>query len=157
VLEGLSESGFVPVDGEHIGFVTASWPTKENASPDFRPVDRALLVPWEECEAVDDPTTVYPEGTKRVFVVWLPAANFDPNPLGIFAALINVLTRDIPDRIGIKLIGPANSTGLQNMVREVRTPPGLSQAAQKALRGVSIVSSRATASDHVLLSRLSSP
>src|SRR5262249_1382640 len=100
VLEGLSESGFVPVDGEHIGFVTASWPTKENASPDFRPVDRALLVPWEECEAVDDPTTVYPEGTKRVFVVWLPAANFDPNPLGSFAALINVLTRDIPDRIG---------------------------------------------------------
>src|SRR6266542_6537199 len=26
LLEGLSESGFAPVDGEHIGFVTANWP-----------------------------------------------------------------------------------------------------------------------------------
>ena len=29
VLEGLSESGFVPVDGEHIGYVTATWPPPE--------------------------------------------------------------------------------------------------------------------------------
>src|SRR4029450_7318092 len=34
VLEGLSESGFAPVDGEHIGFVTANWPIQpEDVQP----------------------------------------------------------------------------------------------------------------------------
>ncbi len=51
VLEGLSESGFVPIDGEHIGFVTAPWPPAEANVP-FPAIDRALLLPWEECEAL---------------------------------------------------------------------------------------------------------
>src|SRR5713101_7117679 len=150
VLKGLSESGFEPVDGEHIGFVTATWPTRENASDDFPPVDRALLVPWEECEAVDDADKVHPTGTKRVFVVWLPAVNFNPNPLSGFAALISLLAPDIPHK-SVKLIGPANSTGLQNMIREARTNPGLSTASQKALNDVSIISPRATVPDSALL------
>src|SRR6266508_5692822 len=33
VLEGLSESGFAPVDGEHIGFVTANWPPQLDNVP----------------------------------------------------------------------------------------------------------------------------
>ena len=150
VLKGLSESGFEPVDGEHIGFVTATWPTRENASDDFPQVDRALLVPWEECEAVDDADKVHPTGTKRVFVVWLPAVNFNPNPLSGFAALISLLAPDIPHK-SVKLIGPANSTGLQNMIREARTNPGLSTASQKALNDVSIISPRATVPDSALL------
>src|SRR6516164_11615490 len=86
VLEGLSESGFAPVDGEHIGFVTANWPPDvqppwlppppECAPPP--PVNRALLLPWEECEAIDAPENVFPKRTKRVVVVWLPAVNFSP-------------------------------------------------------------------------------
>src|SRR6266700_328233 len=75
VLEGLSESGFAPVDGEHIGFVTATWPPPEANAPSPA-IDRALLLPWEECEAVDDSKNVFPIGTKRVVVVWLPAVNF---------------------------------------------------------------------------------
>src|SRR6266481_9439260 len=53
VLEALSESGFVPMDGEHIGFVTATWPPTETNVPS-PPIERALLLPWEECEAMDD-------------------------------------------------------------------------------------------------------
>src|SRR5262245_42338069 len=49
VLEGLSESGFVPIDGEHIGFVTAKWPPPEANAP-WPSIERALLLPWEECE-----------------------------------------------------------------------------------------------------------
>ena len=40
VLEGLSESGFVPVDGEHIGFVTAEWPPRTDNAPSPSPPSR---------------------------------------------------------------------------------------------------------------------
>ncbi|MGA7275529.1 MAG: hypothetical protein WBX14_11850, partial [Candidatus Udaeobacter sp.] len=168
VLEGLSESGFVPVDGEHIGYVTATWPPKEtNASS--APIESALLLPWEECEAMDDSKNVFPKDTKRVFVVWLPSVNFNVNPLRCFAALINQLAPgDIRDQIDVKLIGPANSTGLQAMVHEAfwyplkpRWPGPLSdedfKAMQNALDGVSIISPRATASDLALLSAAGVP
>ena len=51
VLEGLSESGFVPKDAEHIGFVTASWPPPETMSGSSPTIERGLLLPWEECDA----------------------------------------------------------------------------------------------------------
>jgi len=151
VLEGLSESGFVPVDGEHLGFVTAAWPPPAvNGSSPL--IERALLLPWEECEAIDDPKKVFPKDTKRVVVVWLPAANFNLNPLHCLAALIDQLApEDIRDKIDVKLIGPANSTGLQSMVREACWYP-LSTTMQKALDGVWIISPRATAPDPALLS-----
>src|SRR6266550_4680183 len=158
VLEGLSESGFVPMDGEHIGFVTGTWPPAEANAP-WPPIPRALLLPWEECEAVDDSKNVFPIGTKRVVVVWLPAVNFRFNPLRCFAALINQLApAEIRDCIDVRLIGPANSTGLLSMVREAWWYPlwplnnEASLAMQKALDGVPIISPWATASDLALLS-----
>ena len=78
VLEGLSESGFVPVDGEHIGFVTTEWPLSALSSPpapaaspdsqQLAPVDcgpttvnsTTLALPWEECEAIGDVASVFP-------------------------------------------------------------------------------------------------
>jgi hypothetical protein len=158
VLEGLSESGFVPVDGEHIGFVTANWPLPET-NTHSPPIERALLLPWEECEAVDDSKNVFPIGTKRVVVVWLPAVSFDSNPLRCFAALIDRLApEDIRDQIHVKLIGPASSTGLESMIREAWWYPlwpvnsEAASAMQKALDGVSIISPRATASNLELFS-----
>src|SRR5881296_1968710 len=102
VLEGLSESGFAPLDGEHIGFVTANWPLQtEYVQPPWLPsppecappppVERALLLPWEECEAIKSPAGVFPHDTKRVILVWLPAVNFNPYPLRYFASLIGQL------------------------------------------------------------------
>ena len=144
VLEGLSESGFVPIDGEHIGFVTTRWAGK--ASDGSAPLEPALLLPWEECEAIDHPQRVFPRNTRRVVVLWLPAVNFNPEPLHRFAALI---ARLVPnrDKIDVKLIGPANSTGLQNMIREACENP----LAWYMLNGVSIISPRATASESTLL------
>src|SRR5881392_1999941 len=159
VLEGLSESGFTPVDGEHIGFVTRSWPPPpENQLPPAKApstaVERALLLPWEECEAIVDTKRVFPPDTTRVVVVWLPAGNFNPNPLRRFAALVDELLPEDPenirDSVTVKLIGPANSTGLQNMVREAKWD-GLSAPTQKALDGVLIISPRATAPNAALL------
>src|SRR5438876_10965807 len=110
VLEGLSESGFVPIDGEHIGYVTTPWPTKNVVSVAESVENSSLLLPWEECEAIDNPTRVFPPGTASVIVLWLPATNFNPRPLSSFADLINVLAKDNGDKIHVTLIGPANST-----------------------------------------------
>ncbi len=149
VLEALSESGFVPLDGEHIGFVTADWPPVDDPSG-ARPIDRGLLLPWEECIAMRDLARVHPENTRRLIVLWLPAASFSPNPLSRFATIMKQLTGDIRDRIDVKLIGPANSTGLQSMIREVRRqPPGAD--ARETLKDLSIISPLATASDDTLL------
>jgi hypothetical protein len=150
VLEGLSESGFVPIDGEHIGFVTAPWPPAEANEP-FPVIDRALVLPWEECEAKENPKNVFPKGARRVVVMWLPAVDFNLSPLHCFAALINQLAqRDLRDKIDVTLIGPANSTGLQSMVREACWYP-LSAAMQNVLDGLWIISPRATAPDDTLL------
>jgi hypothetical protein len=170
VLEGLSESGFTPVDGEHIGFVTANWPPEtDNAPSPWLPappacaasaeVERGLLLPWEECEAIDTAHNVFPPGTKRIVVVWLPAVNFNPYPLRYFAGLIAQLApADIRDKIDVKLVGPANSTGLNYMVREVRyNLDCVTVPLQQALSGLSIISPRATASDDTILSAADSP
>ena len=159
VLEGLNESGFVPMDAEHIGFVTAPWPpaVEKNWIQDIGQ-DGELLIPWEECQAIDDPQRVYPHGTQRAFVLWLPAASFNPYPLERFAALVRQFVEGICDRdnVVVKLIGPATSTGLQCMIQERKSwPPGPAGFARyaryDALDGVRIISPRATASDKALL------
>ena len=156
VLEGLSESGFVPKDGEHIGYVTTPWPDV-NAAESVE--NNSLLLPWEECEAMDDPKRASPPGTESVFVLWLPAVDFNPVPLRRFATLIDILApKDIRDSINVKLIGPPDSTGLQNMIREVRGVRGeLRPETKKALDGVCIISPLATASDATLLYEPSPP
>ncbi|PYL26788.1 MAG: hypothetical protein DMF37_00800 [Verrucomicrobia bacterium] len=156
VLEGLSESGFVPVDGEHIGFVTAAWPPSQEGIDGMRPKEGALLLPWEECEAMDDPARVYPRNTRCVVIVWLPAVSFNPYPLSRFANIVDQLAGDIRHKIDIKLIGPANSTGLQNMIREVRAHT-LRTKEQDSLKEISIVSPSATASDETMLFEPSPP
>jgi hypothetical protein len=151
VLEGLSESGIVPKDAEHIGFVTAPWPRPGSSAT----IERALLLPWEECDATE-PTKVS-NGVKRVFVLWLPAVSFTPDPLHRFAVIIDKLVGDIRAKVAVKLIGPANSAGLLDMIHEARethegeTPDGLSDTTQKGLQGVTVISPRATASDEALL------
>jgi hypothetical protein len=151
VLDGLSESGFVPHDGEHIGYVTETWPPPELSK---RSIERALLVPWEECESVDDPSRVFPKGTGRVFVLWLPAVNFNYQPLRRFAFFINKLVpAEMRETIDVTLMGPATSTGLLNMIRELRRDDGLDPDTKAVLKGITIVSPRATASDSTLLYR----
>jgi hypothetical protein len=176
VLEGLSESGFVPRDGEHIGYVTEPWPPPEDKPPigpvtatepsteqDKLPNDRTLLIPWEECEAVAKakPKHLSPPDPRpnfrRIFLLWLPAVNFNRNPLSRFAALVEKLAPgDMRQTVEVKLLGPANSTGLLSMIREVRRSPEMRESeweetTQKTLDGVTIVSPLATASDLTLL------
>jgi len=146
VLEGLSESEFVPVDSEHIGFVTAPWPPDSTASAGAG----ALLIPWEECRAAK----TREDETEGVFILWLPAADFNPKPLVNFAALVKWFVPPQREKLDVKLIGPANSTGLEAMLREVHEerPRDPKQDDLLPLDGVTIISPRATASDAALLS-----
>ena len=143
VLEGLSESGFVPKDSEHIGFV--NWIQD-------RGEDKETLIPWEECKVVDDPHRIYPRDTQGAFLLWLPSASFALHPLESFAALIGPLVEEIRDRLDLKLIGPANSTGLRDMVKERELLPGPVGAARyDSLDGLDIISPRATVPDRALV------
>jgi hypothetical protein len=147
VLEGLSESGFVPKDSEHIGFI--NWGE-----------DNETLIPWEECKVDESLKRVFPPGAQAAFVLWLPSASFAAHPLECFAALIGRLVEKKHDDIDIRLIGPLNSAGLQAMIGEVRDWRGtLEQQSEAdadrndALHGVWIISPRATMSEDALLYR----
>src|SRR5438067_6974383 len=171
VLAGLSESGYVPVDGEHIGFtVQEPWPLVVDSGPfpdasDAKasptPAGGSLLFAWEQCAAVGDfrPSAaqaipeVGAEVIERIIVLWLPAASFNSNPLGNFAELLMKLADNKPhDRseFHVKLIGPANSTGLATMLREITDWDDKNPRRDQALNGVSIFSARATASEKEL-------
>ena len=169
VMEGLSESGFVPVDGEHIGFIIERpWPPPiRNWPNDSASSSGALVVAWEECRDAHDaelkraivPVIHSPEppplpgvgNFQRVFVLWLPGASFNPLPLGGFATLVTKLVGEKHPQIEVRMIGPATSTGLQHMLREaVEWPQSGEKKFDAALDGVRIYSARATASDEAL-------
>ncbi|MGI9087981.1 MAG: hypothetical protein ACR2HH_09620 [Chthoniobacterales bacterium] len=151
VLEGLNESGFVPADSEHIGYVSAtvdvSLPADHVAAPS------AFLLPWERCK-VDAPTTIYPAETKSAFVLWLPAASFSTRPLATFAELVRPFVEGMRADVDVRLIGPATSDGLRAIAREVedsKTNSPFSPERADVLDGLAIVSARATAPAKVLL------
>jgi hypothetical protein len=175
VLEGLSESGFIPTDGEHIGFVSEQpWPPSEKNTTDnganekdgaasekenpmvAQATDSSLLLAWEQCQRADNEVTAVRNRSglensfKRVFVLWLPAASFNPRPLGNLAMLIAKLAPYNRPQLAVRMIGPANSTGLKAMLHETEDWNQPDQY-NKALVGVSIFSARATASDDFLL------
>lgn len=101
--------------------MTSFWPLPDARFPDLATsvANPTLLVPWEECEALDSPP-----GTNSVIVLWLPATSFSPDPLKRLARLLDLLVGDIRPQIDVKLLGPESSTGLQAMVREYVRRPG---------------------------------
>jgi hypothetical protein len=168
VMEGLSESGFVPVDGEHIGFVVERpWPPPIITPPNDSAASGALVLAWEECRDAHDvelksamvPVIHSPEprplpragNFQRVFVLWLPGASFNPLPLGNFATLVTKLVGENHPQVEVRMIGPATSTGLQHMLREaVEWPQSGEKKFDAVLDGLRIYSARATASDEAL-------
>jgi hypothetical protein len=150
VLDGLNESGFVPKDAAHIGFVTVDWPLPDIVQ------GGELLIPWEEFTANPDPERiVYPLGTQCAFVLWLPAASFNPYPLQRFADLVRQVVTD-RSKLAVTLIGPANSTGLKYMFEEAKDLCDSSSGGNDtlaALDGVNIISPLATAPASALLGK----
>ena len=65
-------------------------------------MERGLLLPREECIAFRNRPAVYPENTRRVFVVWLPAGSFNPYPLSRLASIIDLLAGDMRNKIDME-------------------------------------------------------
>lgn len=158
ILAGMNESGWVPVDSEHIGYVAVPTPTAFEMWWGKNAEETAVLIPWEECK-VDKTPAVFPPDTQRVYVLWLPSGNFNPRPLDAFARLIAPFL-DFAGNVQVRLIGPANSTGLQCMLDEKKSwedwpqsPPGpvTLPTREDVLNRISVISPRATASDKALL------
>lgn len=155
VLEALSEADFIPVDGEHIGFVLESqWPLPRPGLSDTGN-SAPLFFSWEECIGERDPSKpvdgVHQKGFEfqRVVVLWLPATRFNRLPLQHLMLLLQGLKGNYP----VRLIGPASSNGLEALYREVTTPPFPEtplSGDEKLLDRVKIFSARATASDEWL-------
>lgn len=155
VLAGLSESGFVPADPEHIGFIPVQWPIPPKApieKPGTQPAQKdPLLIPIEICRSLDHPSRVNPRGTDHVTILWLSAGSFYPSPLLRFSELIKHLVGTNRARFDVSLLGPATSTGLQHLITEVRAFVSPENSSDAILDNLNIVSHRATASDEALL------
>lgn len=144
VLEGLNESGFVPVDSEHIGYAvdpggeSLKWPGDD---PNKKLTDGFTLIPWEEQRA-EDLGKVSPAGTRNAFILWLPSASFNGTPLTSLANLLKDFSPAAREHMEIRFLGPVNSTGLARMLDEANVPD-LTKFAP--LAGVKIFSPLATA------------
>jgi hypothetical protein len=158
VLEGLNESGYVPADSEHIGFATIPGPAcpiwEDTPTPTGKTAEEGfVLIPWEECKPLKE-GRVYPPKTTDAFILWLPAVSFSPQPLASLAKLFEPFVEEIHDRVDVKLIGPANSTGLQQMIEEAKvwkSSPSSRETSNDALDGVWIISPLATAPASALM------
>ncbi len=153
VLEGLSESYFVPVDGEHIGYVTAKVPSSPTTGPPLTSApsptpsppsadnptsddsSNPVLIAWEECAGENKASW------KNALVLWLPAAGFDSTPLQKLSWLIGQLRNSSSTEV--KVIGPPTSNGLQAMLREAKSSATVGELA--SLKGVTILAAKPTA------------
>ncbi len=144
VLEGLNESGFVPVDSEHIGYVIIPGeesPKWQSDDPKKTLPDGFTLIPWEE-ERPEDLNKVFPAGTRSAFVLWLPSAGFNGKPLHSLAELLKDFSPAAREQMEIRFLGPVNSTGLGHMLEEANVTDLTPFA---PLGGVKIFSPLATA------------
>ena len=140
VLEALGMNRFIPTDGEHIDYIRVPWPQNMTSKDE-------MLIPFEWCEPMFGKSTVPPdEFSGRILVLWLRDEAFESKML---TGLVNLhSTLDIhPQETPVKVLGPRSSEGLRGLVSEViESPPH-----NELLKGISIFSGTATASEELLL------
>jgi hypothetical protein len=136
VLSGLSRVGFTPEDPEHIGFIQVDSSTN---------ITLSNIMPFEWLTHME-------KEMNPVLVFWINDNVFEKSPLSYLSNLSEYL--DIPKgvsegRVRFKIIGPATSTTLKEMVREV-FDPDISKGLG-ALRDSKIYSAMATVDNRLLL------
>jgi hypothetical protein len=141
VLEGLGAKGYVPEDGEHIGYVKIDKPEWGW---------HKMIVPYEWCKRDLHGTDRSNELPDRVCVMWLRDEEFGETPLFqlhcLFGKQGSVLQIDT-SRIKTRIIGPRSSTTLRKMVAEVA---GFTEP-RPLLENIEMWCPTATASDELLL------
>ena len=135
VLSGLNRVGFIPEDPWHIGFIRIT--PSEN-------ITLSNIMPFEWL-------THTIKKKDSVLVLWLNNNFFEKSPLSYLSSLAEYLeVLKIGEQADlIKIIGPATSNTLKEMVREV-FDPDISKGLG-ALQGINIYSAMATVDNSLLL------
>jgi len=101
LLSGLERVGFTPDDPEHIGFIEAA----RSRVPTF-----FSILPFE--------WVTHLKSNERVLVVWMNETLFEKRPLSKLARLTRYFRRSNA-KISLKVIGPATSSTLKEMLAEL--------------------------------------
>jgi ABC-type transport system involved in multi-copper enzyme maturation permease subunit len=138
-LSGLGRVGFIPDDAEHVGFIKIAPAPK---------ITLSNIMPFEWLTYTEDGKEI-----DSVLVVWINDSIFQKTPLLKLARLAGYLEppKILKRRDGwFKIIGPATSTPLREMVREVFRWD-INQTPIEPLQGVEIYSAMATVDNTLLL------
>lgn len=137
VLSALGAGGQVPADAAHIGQYRPS-----------EPGSFAKGVAYEWFSAAQ------PTAPSSILVLWLNDDAFGSRPLDALAKLLDPILPDsltLSDRLRVRVLGPLSSNGLQEMLREVNTPPHTNlEALCLRTHDLTILSPNATAADEDL-------
>jgi hypothetical protein len=133
--------GYVPQDSEHIGYLkNVSFKTKKHTEW------RLDLLPYEWFESEIPPS-------RKILVLWLDDSSFYGNPLEKLSDLADALnpkTYNKKPPLTLKILGPAGSTNLRSIVKEVKAA-SLDDEQKNVLRNVEIFSWAATVDPEKLL------
>ena len=118
LVTALNKLGFAPEDSEHVGYVRP-WPATDG-------VELPRIVPWERFAG-----SSLSSKASVVLVLWVDSNAFRQSRLGgplvKLGRLLEALALcpgegDLPEGPHIAIIGPADSDGLQAMMRRLRGP-----------------------------------
>ncbi len=153
VVSGLGRLKFVPQDPEHLGFIRIFSSQKECAET-HNEISLSTILPFEWFVSEDH--------EESVLLLWINDNAFQEKPLEKLAVLISSLqSGDKKEQLKFKIIGPAGSTTLLEMLKELdherksqklaAGAPSESPGLSTKLKDLEIYSATATAEDSSLL------
>jgi hypothetical protein len=138
VLSALRRLGYDPEDAEHLNFLRIQTSDK----PATGPILLSKILPYEWLQKNSG------QQHDKVLLLWLNDDSFQPQPLARLHCLIKYLQSGDPSRqLPFKVIGPAGSSNLFNMINEIKSPAAGSQLPA----GLFLYSPTATVSNALLL------
>ena len=144
VLTALGKAGYVPDDPEHIDFIRVGDYTGKPSISTIMPFEWFSLISGGHLEG-------------SVLVLWINDNVFNETPLCKLRGLVDCLALmegdTLKKNIAFKIIGPAGSTRLEEMLNELENRSKNSKEPQPNLKGVEIYSATATIDDSLLLKR----
>jgi hypothetical protein len=153
VVSALGRLKFVPQDSEHLGFIRI-FPSQKECVEAQNEISLSTILPFEWFVS---------EGQEEgVLLLWINDDAFREKTIEKLAVLITPLqSQDKKDQLKFKIIGPAGSTTLLEMLKELhhepKSPiltegaPSESPGLSAQLKGLEIYSATATAEDSSLL------
>jgi hypothetical protein len=143
VLAGLHRAAFVPVNNEHVGYISLSEFYHDDPTHGHDIAAYEWLTP--------DDVTGAPR--HRVLILWLDQDGFRVKPLWHFQRIVDAIDPGPRIRVTAAIMGPADSDGLLSMRRELEPCKDAAKCNSTLTlhRPIAIYSPRATAADEWLL------